>query len=308
MHVVITGGTGLIGLALARSLESDGHRVTVLTRDPARARTTLPAGVQAVGWNAGLDGDWPAALDGADAVVNLAGESIAGGIWTAARKRRIRESRVLATRAIVAALAAPNRPRALVNGSAVGYYGDGGDLPLPETAPAGSDFLASVISDWEREARAAEAHGVRVALIRTGIVVAREGGALPLLALPFRFFLGGSMGRPAQWVPWIHLEDEVGIIRLALEQPAASGPINAAGPEPVRMAAFSAGIGQALGRPSWLPGASIGMRLLPGGQGAVLLASQKLVPAAAQALGYRFVYPTHTAALEAALGRAGRPA
>ena len=301
MHVVITGGTGLIGRALVESLRRDNHAVTVLTRDAARAQPRLPAGATALTWDASPGGVWETALEGADAVVNLAGDPISAIPWTPARKRRIRESRMRATRAIVQALDAPNRPRILINGSGVHYYGDGGDQLLPETAPPGSGFLESIVQDWEAEARAAEAHGARVALIRTGIVLAREGGALPLLALPFRLFVGGTMGRPEQWVPWIHLDDEVGIIRLALERAEASGPINAAGPEPVTMKTFSEGIGRVLGRPTWLPGAAIGMRLLPGGQGDVLLTSQKIVPAVAQGLGYQFRYPTHEAALRAAL-------
>jgi hypothetical protein len=301
MRVVITGGTGLIGSALTRSLLADGHQVVVLTRDAAAARRKVPAGAQAVGWDMRPGGEWESALDGADAVVNLAGATVAGLPWTAARKRRIRESRVNATRAIVAALAAANRPRVLVNASGSHFYGDGGDKPLPETAPAGHDFLASVVRDWEREAVAAEASGVRVALMRSGIVLAAEGGALTPMALAFKFFLGGTLGYPHQWVAWIHIADEVGLIRLALENPALKGPCNAVGPEPVTMETFCRTIGHILGRPSWLPGAAFGMKLVLGEQATVLLASQKLVPAVVQGLNYQYVYPTHDAALRAAL-------
>jgi uncharacterized protein (TIGR01777 family) len=301
MRVVIAGGSGLIGSALTRALLTDGHAVVVLTRDAARAGARLPARAQAVTWDLQPGGAWETALDGGDAVVNLAGATVAGLPWTAARKRRIRDSRITATTALVAALAAPNRPRVLVNASAVGYYGDGGDAPLPESAPAGHDFLASVVVDWEAAARTAEAHGVRVAMIRTGIVLSPAGGALTPIVLPFRFFLGGVMGRPEQWVPWIHIDDEIGLFRLALENPAASGPINAAGPAPVTMAAFSHTIGRLLHRPTWLPGAAFGMKLLLQEQADVVLASLKVVPAAAERHGYRFRYPTHEAALREVL-------
>jgi uncharacterized protein (TIGR01777 family) len=273
----------------------------VLTRDPARAGAKLPAGAQAVGWDLQPGGAWEATLDGCDAVVNLAGESISAWPWTADRKRRVRDSRLQATRAIVGALAQPGRPRVLVNGSAIGYYGDGGDRPLPETAPPGGDFLASVVGEWEREARAAEAHGVRVALARTGVVLAAEGGALTPIALPFKFFLGGVMGRPNQWFAWVHLADEVGLLRRVIDTPDLAGPINLVGPEPVTMAAFSRTIGRILGRPTWLPGAALGMKIVLGEQSTVALASQRVIPEVAQRLGYQYAYPTHEAALRAAL-------
>ena len=328
MRIVIAGGTGLIGSALTRSLLADGHQVVVLTRDAAGARTRLPAGAEAVAWDLQPGGAWESVLDGADAVVNLAGESIGSGLWTAARKQRIRGSRVDATRALAAALARPNRPRVLVNGSAVGYYGDRGDEALPETASPGADFLASVVQEWEGAARAAAAHGVRVVLVRSGIVLAPQagtgppialpvkflrgepiaGGVLAMLALPYRFFLGGTMGRPNQWVPWIHLDDEVGLIRLALDTPALSGPLNAVAPEAVTMGAFCRTIGRILGRPTWLPGAAIGMKLALRDQAVVVLASLKVMPAVAERFNYQFVYPTHEAALRAALLTPERPA
>lgn len=305
MRVVVAGGTGLIGSALVRSLVDGGHQATVLTRDAARAGARLPAEVEAVTWDLRPGGAWEAALEGADAVVNLAGESVASGLWTAARKRRIRASRVDATRAIVAALARPGRPRVLVNGSAIGYYGDSGDRPLPETAPAGSDFLASVVVDWEREARTAEAHGVRVVRLRTALVLAAAGGALVPIVLPFKFFLGGTMGRAGQWVSWIHLDDEVGLIRLALENASLRGPMNAVAPEAVTMEEFCRTIGRILRRPSWLPGVAIGMKLLLREQSDVLLASQRVLPKVAERAGYQFRYPTHEAALRAVLRREG---
>lgn len=307
MRIIVAGGTGLIGGALIRSLLADRHEVIVLTRDLPRAQARLPGQATAVAWDLQADGAWTTALDGADAVVNLAGEAVAGGLWTAARKERIRTSRLMATRAIVAALAAANRPQLLINGSAVGYYGDGAERELTETAPAGSDFLAGVVREWEAAAREAEHLGVRVVLIRTGVVLAAQGGALVPIVLPFRFFLGGTMGWPNQWFPWIHIDDEIGLIRLALDNSAASGPINAVGPEPVTMTTFCQSIGQVLGRPSWLPGAPLGMKLLLGEQSQVLLASLKVVPDAARALGYQFIFPTHRLALQAALGKESAP-
>jgi hypothetical protein len=227
---------------------------------------------------------------------------VAGGLWTTARKQQIRASRLAATEALVAALAAPGRPRRLVSGSAVGYYGDRGDSELSEAAEAGHDFLAEVCRAWEQAAQAAEQYGVRVVRLRTGVVLAPRGGALTPIVLPFRFFLGGVMGWPQQWLPWLHLDDEVGLLRLALEHPAVSGPLNAVAPEPVTMSRFCQTIGRELGRPCWLPGAPIGLKLLLGEQANVVLASLKVVPAAALALGYRFRFSTHEAALHDLLG------
>ncbi|MDI3297824.1 MAG: TIGR01777 family oxidoreductase [Bacillota bacterium] len=322
MRVVVTGGTGLIGRALAEALASEGHGVVVLSRRPApSAAGRLPPGVRLLAWpalpagelalapgpQAGESGEWRRALEEADAVVHLAGESIASGRWTAARKERILQSRVRSTRALVEALeAAERRPKALVSGSAVGYYGPHGDEELTEEAGPGSDFLARVCVAWEREAEAAERLGLRVVRLRTGLVLAREGGALPQLLRPFRLGLGGPLGGGGQWVPWIHLADEVGLIRWALEEERVEGPLNAVAPEPVRQRELARLIGRFLGRPAWFPAPAPLLRLALGEMAeALLLSGQRALPARALALGYRFRYARPEAALEELLGPRG---
>lgn len=290
MRVVVAGGTGFIGSALVETLRRDGHEVVVLTR---RAGLSLPEGVRAEAWDARTPGPWRRVLAGADAVVNLAGESIAARRWTPAQKRRILESRVHATRALVDALAeAEPRPRVLVGGSAVGYYGPRGDEEVTEAEPAGDDFLARVCVAWEQEARRAEDLGVRVALLRTGVVLGRGGGALPRLVLPFRLFLGGPLGSGRQWVPWIHRDDLVDLIRFLIGRPDAAGPFNGTAPRPVTQAELCRALAAVLRRPCWLPAPAPLLRLALGEMAdALLLSGQRAVPARAQALGFRFRYP-----------------
>lgn len=310
MKVVIAGGTGLIGRALASALHEEGHQVLVLTRGDPRH---LPPGVAAVRWPARPDpaaesaaGGWWQVLDGAAAVVNLAGESLAARRWSPAQKQRILQSRVDATRAIVTALPRLQRPPSvLVNGSAVGYYGDRADGPATEADGPGSDFLAGVCAAWEAEAQRAEDLGVRVVLLRTGLVLARHGGAFPRIALPFRLFLGGPLGSGQQWWSWIHLADEVRLIRFLMDHPQARGPFNAVAPEPVTNEAFSRALARVLGRPCWLRAPAPALRLALGEMAdALLLGGQRVLPERALALGYRFHYPELEAALRDVLGRA----
>ena len=292
MRVLVTGGTGLVGRPACDALRAAGHAVTIVSREPGR----VPA--RAIGWD-GLR----AAMPETDAIVNLAGESIAGGRWTAARKAAIRNSRVEATRALVdAAAAASPRPKVLVNASAVGYYGAHGDEPLDETASAGTDFLARVCVEWEAEARRAEALGVRVVVVRLGVVLAPDGGALSAMLLPFRAGLGGPIGGGRQWMSWVHRDDVVGLLREAVGNAEYTGPVNATSPNPVTNRDFARALGRVLHRPAMLPVPGIGLRLLMGEMATMLLTGQRVLPKAAERLGYAWQQPELPAALERCVG------
>ena len=282
MNVILAGATGLIGHALVPALLAEGHTVTVLTRgaDPA------VAGAPAVRWD-GLRVD-EAVLRGVDAIVNLSGATIGGRRWTDARKREILHSRVDSTAALVDALArlsSAERPSVLVNASGIGYAGDTGDEVVTEDAGPGTDFLASVCREWEAAALSAEALGLRVALMRTGVVLGRGAPTLRLLALPFRLFAGGRVGSGQQWFPWIHLDDVVRVYARSLSDPELSGPINLVAPEPVRQTELARALGRALHRPALLPTPAWAIRLALGEQSQLALTGQhaesrKLDPAA----------------------------
>jgi len=296
MRIVITGGTGLIGSALARDLGEAGHEVIVLTREPAKA--SLPPNTRAVEWDARTAAGWGALLDGDTAIVNLAGESIGTGRWTAAKKRRIRESRVDAGKAVLAAIRqAAGKPRVLLQGSAVGYYGRSGDEVATESHPPGEDFLAQVCVDWEASTAEAEALGVRRAVLRTGVVLSDSGGALPRMALPFRLLAGGPLGNGRQWFPWIHIADEVAAIRFLLEHEDARGPFNLTAPRPLTNRGFSRVLGRALHRPSLMPAPSVALRLVLGEMADMLLYGQRAVPHRLLEHGYVFRHPDPLGAL-----------
>ncbi|HEX9944214.1 MAG TPA: TIGR01777 family oxidoreductase [Thermoanaerobaculia bacterium] len=297
MRVVITGGTGLIGSAVARELGGTGHEVVILTRDTARIGP-LPPGTRAVQWDGRTAEGWSSLLDGDTAVVHLAGEGIAAGRWSEAKKRRIRDSRVESGRAVVAALRqAAEKPRALLQGSAVGYYGPSGDEVVTESDPPGDDFLANVCVDWEGSTADIESLGVRRAVLRTGIVLSDQGGALPRMALPFRLMAGGPLGNGRQWVPWIHIADEVGAIRFLLEREDARGPFNLTAPRPLTNREFSRALGRALRRPSLAPAPGLALRAVLGEMADMLLHGQRAVPHRLLELGYVFRYPEAAAAL-----------
>jgi uncharacterized protein len=302
VRVTVTGATGLIGSALVRRLDERGDEVTALSRDPRRASEAL--GVPAVAWDP-TAGPAPAeALRGRDAVVHLAGESV-GRRWTDDAKQAIRASRVVGTGNLVAGLrAAQPRPTVLTCASGVGLYGPRGDEPIDESFPAGRDFLARVCVEWEREAQAAAGLGVRVVLVRTGVVLAREGGALAMMLPPFRAGLGGPVAGGRHHMPWIHLDDVVGIYLAALEDPRWSGPVNATAPEPVTNREFSRALGHALGRPAVMPVPALAMRLLFGEMAQVLVSGQRALPRRALELDYRFAHPRLDEALRSALGGA----
>jgi uncharacterized protein (TIGR01777 family) len=239
-------------------------------------------------------------MDGADGVIHLAGEPIAAKRWSDKQKERIRSSRILTTRALVEAIAkAKERPKFLLNGSAIGYYGAHGDETLTEEAHPGNDFLARLSIEWEKEATRAEEHGLRVIRLRTGIVLGKGGGALAKMLLPFKLFIGGPLGSGKQWMSWVHLEDEIGLIQLLIENPQARGAVNATAPNPVTMKEFCQTLGRALHRPSWAPVPAFVLRLMLGEMAEMLLTGQRVLPEKALSLGYRFRYPDLREALRA---------
>jgi uncharacterized protein (TIGR01777 family) len=305
MHIVITGGTGFIGRALCRTLAYEGHRVTVLTRRTSEASRLLGSSVDVVELNGLEGGAWERCLDGAGAVVNLAGAPIADARWTVARKRLLTDSRVLTTRLLVGAMSRRSlKPRTLISASGIGYYGASDDRVLDEGAARGEGFLADLCLAWEAEAMRAAQFGVRVVLLRTGMVLETDGGALPKMLLPFRIFAGGPILPGTQWVSWIHRRDHIGLIMWALTTPTVSGPVNAVAPEPVTMKRFCQVLGRVLHRPSWLPVPGFALQLLLGELGTLMTTGQRIYPAKAAAGSYRFQYPTLESALQAILSQA----
>jgi uncharacterized protein (TIGR01777 family) len=295
VRVAITGSSGLIGSAVARSLRDEAHEVVPIVRGEGSGVRWDPEGgtIDAAG------------LEGLDAVVHLAGAGIGDHRWTDAHKRAVHDSRTKGTTLLAGALASlDNPPRALLSGSAIGYYGDRGDEILTEDSPSGDDWLASVCRDWEASTSAAEAAGIRVVHLRTGIVQSGEGGALRKALPLFKLGLGGRFGTGRQWWAWIAIEDEVGAIRFLLDSDVA-GPVNLTAPEPVTNAEYTKVLGRVLGRPTVLPVPSFGPKLLLGSEGAeaVLHASQRVVPEVLLGAGFRFRHPTLEPALRATLGR-----
>jgi hypothetical protein len=298
MKIVIAGGSGFLGSPLAEMYAEDGHDVRMLTRSLESGETrhdpgTGVPGITRVGWKAdGKSGPWAAALEGADGVVNLAGESLASRRWSEESKKRFRDSRILATRSLAEAIrAAATPPAVLINGSAVGFYGPSDERSLTENDPPGTDFLARLCADWEQEARQAERPGTRLALLRTGVVLERSGGALPEMMRPFRFFVGGPLGSGRQYVSWIHRLDWIEIVRWIVQTPAVSGPVNATAPHPVNNRHLSRALGHAMHRPSLLPAPGFAVKIVVGEFANSVLTGQRVLPARAQKDGYHFRYP-----------------
>lgn len=299
MRVTITGATGLIGSRLVAELRGRGDEITVLSRDAARARESLS--VQAHDWDLYSESAPAAALSGRDAVVHLAGENVAQR-WSDAAKRSIRDSRVEGTRHLIEGLRACDaKPRVLISSSAIGYYGAHGDEPIDEEAPPGRDFLAEVCVAWEREADAATGLGLRVVRIRTGVVLDRSGGALAKMLIPFTLGMGGPVAGGNQYMPWIHVDDVVGMYLAALASTDWSGPINASAPTPVTNKEFSRALGRALHRPAVAPIPAFALRLLYGDMAEIVTEGQRAVPRRAQELGYAFRHPELDEALSSAL-------
>jgi uncharacterized protein (TIGR01777 family) len=311
MRVFLTGGTGLVGSRLVRALRNRGDVVVVLSRRPDAWQRVGPDVTVVVG-DPTAAGPWQDQLAAGDAVVNLAGAGIFDKRWNAAYKAAIRDSRVRTTEHVAAALAgqptrADGSPKVLVSGSAIGYYGPHGDEELDESSPPGDDFMAGVCVEWEAATRPAAAAGVRVVLLRTGIVLDRSGGALKQLWLPFKMGAGGPVGSGKQYMSWVHHADEVGLILLALDHSEAVGPLNATAPRPVTNKEFGKALGRALGRPAVLPTPAFGLRLLLGEAAGVVTTGQRVLPRRAEALGYQFQYPDIDSALRQ-IARADRAA
>lgn len=304
MRVAVTGATGTIGSALVRELRSRGDEVVALSRDPARARELLGDDVDAVAWEKPGSGPAPAhAFSGCDGVVHLLGEPV-DQRWSDDAKRAIRDSRVNGTRYLVAGLRdADPRPRVLVSQSATGYYGARGDEPVDEGEPPADDFLARVVVDWEAEARAAEELGMRVAMMRTGVVLSESGGALGKMMTPFKLGVGGPVAGGGQYVPWIHIDDVVGGLVCALEDDRLKGPLNLTAPEPATNKELSKALGRALRRPALAPVPGFAVKLLYGEMSSIVTTGARVVPARLAELGYRFRRPDLDDALRAATGR-----
>lgn len=298
MKVILAGGTGFIGSRLIEALHARGDKTVLLTRDLSAAQRRWDGRVDARLWNGRDPGPWVTAVDGADAVVNLSGENVAGGRWTAERKLALLKSRVDSTRAVVAAIAAAaERPLVLVNASAVGYYGNRPSGDCAEDAPQGSDFLAALCGQWEREARAAEKHEVRVVMTRFAVVLGKEGGALAKMLPAFKLGVGGPLGSGRQPFSWVHADDAVGAILFALDHAELAGPVNVAAPDARTNAEFAKALGRALHRPAFLPAPAFALRLALGEMAGMLLGGQRAVPKKLLAHGYKFLHPTLDGAL-----------
>jgi uncharacterized protein (TIGR01777 family) len=298
MKILITGSTGLVGTALTQNLQRAGHTVCRLVRPSTSTQTIGTSQGFDVNWNPAT-GELGGAAVGADAVVNLAGASIADGRWTPQRKQLLRSSRVDTTRALVQALAKMSaRPRVLVSASATGYYGNRGDETLTEASQPGNDFLSGIAKEWESEALKAEVLGIRVVRARFGVILSKHGGALPQIMGPFQFGVGGKIGTGKQWMSWITLDDAVAILRLALENANITGALNVVSPQPATNADFTKILAAAMHRPALFPAPAFALRLALGEMAdALLLSSQRVLPVQLQKLNYQFTHPDLAAAL-----------
>jgi uncharacterized protein len=318
MKILVAGGTGFLGRPLCATLVEEGHQVVVLSRHPSGARSTVRNGVEVLAWDpthAQPDAAWVQAVGASDAVINLAGENVGGRgplpqRWTTEIKNNLWWSRLESTRAIVEAIAASpagQRPRVLLNASAIGYYGNRGDEILIEGSPPGSDFFAELCADWEAEARSAEQLGVRVVRLRTGVVLDHGTMATDLLLLASQLGAGGRLGSGRQWWSWIHRADVIGLMLHALQTDALGGELNVVAPAPRRMIDFPRILGHLLRRPSWLPTPAFGLRLVLGEIADVLLlSSQRVLPVRAMDSGYHFQFPELEDALESIVGARAR--
>lgn len=297
MRIIITGGSGLLGRILTDKLTAEGHELLILSRNPAQVRG-LPTGAKAIGWDGRTAAGWGDLITAETAIINFAGANIGEGRWTAARKKEILESRVLAGQAVVAAVAsAAHKPTVVIQSSAVGYYGNRGDELLGETAAPGQDFTAEVCVAWEQAAEPLTAH-TRLVTIRTGVVLTTEGGALAKMLTPFKLFAGGPFGSGKQWFPWIHLEDEIGAIWHLLHHPSAQGTFNLTAPGVLRNGEFAKMLGKVMNRPAIAAVPSFALRLALGEMADLVLHGQRATADKLLASGYQFQFPQAEAALQ----------
>jgi uncharacterized protein len=300
VRILVSGSTGFVGTSLVQALERDGHTVARLMRPESSRAAADGQRAQIVRWDP-VSGQFDApAAEGADALVHLAGASIAGGRWNAARKSLLRTSRVDATRQLIGALSRLQQPpRVIVAASAIGYYGDRADETLMESSSPDNDFLAALCCEWEAESARGAEFGARVVMLRFGIILAPHGGALPRMLLPFKLSVGGRLGSGRQWMSWLTLEEAVGIVKFALASSTLSGPVNAVTPHPVQNADFTRILARALHRPALFPAPAFALRVALGEMAdALLLVSQRVVPTKLQQAGYRFAHPDLATALE----------
>jgi uncharacterized protein (TIGR01777 family) len=298
MNILLTGGTGFIGKELCRALSAEGHSLTVLSRNPGNVPATCGASVKAIARLDALDAETHF-----DALINLAGEGIAGARWSAKRKQQLLDSRIGITRQLLDYIArARHKPAVLVSGSAVGYYGNQGDTPLDENASVRDEFSHRLCAEWEQTALQAQDYGVRVCIIRTGLVIASGGGFLKRLLLPFSLGLGGRLGNGTQWMSWIHRDDLIAIVKLLLASPGLQGVFNGTAPNPVTNAEFTACLAKLLHRPALLPVPAWVLKIALGEMSGLLLGGQRVLPARLQQAGLTFKFPALEAALREALG------
>jgi uncharacterized protein len=302
MKIAIAGATGFVGSRLVEQLQAQGDLVVILTRNPQQASKRFPQ-AEIVGYNPLKSGEWQDSISGCDAVINLAGEPIAEKRWTPPQKRIMMESRQVGTQKIVEAIdLAVIKPQVLINASAIGYYGTSETSKFDETSPAGGDFLAELCTAWETAAQAVTAGGTRLVILRLGIVLGENGGALGKMLAPFSAFVGGPIGSGNQWFSWIHRDDVVKMIITALTDSQMQGVYNATAPNPVTMTEFASTLGTVMSRPSWLPVPNFALEALLGEGAIVVLQGQQVIPNKALAKGFAFQYPTLKPALSAILG------
>lgn len=309
MKIAVTGATGFVGHRLVERLQAEGHQTIALVRNSEQAARLFPKSafpqVEVVAYTPTESGDWQQALSGCDGVVNLAGEPIAEKRWTTEQKQLILNSRKLGTQKVVEAIAQANpKPQVLVSASAIGYYGTSETATFDEQSAAGNDFLAQVCQNWEAEAQKVKEVGVRLVILRIGIVLGK-GGAIAKMITPFKLFAGGPIGTGTQWFSWIHREDLVNLILQALTQPSMEGPYNATAPHPVRMTELSNTLGDVMHRPSWLPVPAFALEALLGDGAKVVLEGQQVLPKRTQETGFQYQYPTVKPALEQVVNQFG---
>jgi len=305
MRIIITGGTGLIGRPLSAALIAQGHEVTVLSRDPIEAEP-MPEGVFLHRWDGKTAEGWGHLVDGADGIINLAGAGMGDRRWSKKRKALIRDSRLNAGMAVMEATReATIKPKVLIQGSAMGYYGgDNGGTISVEASESGDDFMAKVCFDWEISTAPASHMGVRRPVIRTGIVLSNDGGAFTRLKLPFKFYVGGKLGDGSQWFSWIHMQDQIRAMIFLLENDAADGPFNLVAPNPVTNQELSNALGDAMGRPSAIPAPSFALKIALGEMSDMVLKGPRVLPKKLEDMGFEFQYPTIEEALDELVGEA----